>query len=95
MRTVKVVVLTQKNCVFCDLAQSILKALSAEYPIEMSTLSFDTLEGQELALSSGILFAPGILMDGEAVCYGRPSEKKLRKEFEHRLGGGEGKNTTQ
>lgn len=32
------------------------------------------------------MFPPGIFLDGEPFSYGRPSERKLRRELERRLG---------
>ncbi len=32
-----------------------------------------------------MLFPPGIFLDGEPFSYGRPSERKLRRELERRL----------
>jgi len=88
MRSLNVVVLTQDNCGFCDTAIAMLDRLSAEYPLAISTLSVTSREGQALALKCGIHFPPGIVLDGEALCYGRPSEKRLRRAFERRLSEG-------
>ncbi len=41
-------------------------------------------EGAALAKRGGIMFPPGIFLGGEAFSYGRPSERKLRREFERR-----------
>ena len=38
-----------------------------------------------LAVHSGLLFPPGIFLDGEPFSYGRPSERRLRREIERRL----------
>ena len=81
-----VVLLTQERCAFCDQAKEILARLAAEYPLTVSTLDLGAPEGQALALRGGILFAPGIFLDGEAFSYGRPSERKLRRELERRCG---------
>jgi len=37
-------------------------------------------------MKGGLLFPPGILIDGEPFSYGRPSERKLRHELDRRLG---------
>jgi len=79
-----VLVLTQHQCAFCAQAQVILDRLSADYGFTVATLDVRTPEGEALALANGMLFPPGIFVDGEALCYGRPSERKLRKEFERR-----------
>ncbi len=85
---VDVTLLTQENCAFCDQAREVLGRLSAEYPISVSVLDLDTPEGQALGERGGVMFPPGIFVDGEPFSYGRPSEKKLRREFDRRRGGG-------
>ena len=79
-----VLLLTQEQCAFCAQAKEILDRLSAEYGFTVSTLDVSTPEGEALAVRSGILFPPGIFLDGEAFSYGRPSERKLRQELERR-----------
>lgn len=81
----RILLLTQDNCGFCDAAKVILDRLSAKYPLSISSLSLDSPNGRELAKKGGILFAPGIFIDGKAFSYGRPSEGKLRREIERRL----------
>ena len=85
MKPLDIIILTQENCTFCDLAKEILERLSAEFPLSITTLSLDAPRGQELALQNGILFAPGLFIDGKAFSYGRPSERKLRRAIEARL----------
>ncbi|MEJ7843548.1 MAG: glutaredoxin family protein [Rubrobacter sp.] len=82
----EVMLLTQENCAFCDQAKEVLDRLSAEYPISVNTLDLATPEGQRLAWQGGVMFPPGIFLDGGAFSYGRPSEKKLRRELARRLG---------
>ena len=41
---------------------------------------------QRLATQGGLLFPPGILIDGEPFSYGRLSERKLRRELDRLLG---------
>jgi thiol-disulfide isomerase/thioredoxin len=86
--TLPILLLTQENCGSCDAAKAILDRLAAKYPIVVSTVALDTAEGQQLAEKNGILFPPGIFIDGEAFAYGRPSERKLRLEIERRLSTG-------
>jgi glutaredoxin len=81
----RILLLTQDNCGFCDAAKDILDRLSATYPLSVSSLPLDSPEGQKLGEKGGILFPPGIFIEGEAFCYGRPSERKLRREIERRL----------
>lgn len=84
----RILLLTQDNCGFCDAAKAILDRLSAKYPLSISSLSLDSADGRDLAEKGGILFPPGIFFDGEAFSYGRPSEEKLRREIERRLAAG-------
>ncbi len=78
--------LTQENCGFCEQAKDILERLSREYWISITTLAMDSPQGQELAQRSGLLFPPGLLIDGEPFSYGRVSERRLRLELDRRLG---------
>lgn len=79
-----VLLLTQANCAFCDQAKDILDRLATEYDLHVSTLDLGTSEGQTLAVRNGIMFPPGILLDGEPFSYGRLSERKLRTALEAR-----------
>ena len=82
-----VLVLTREDCAFCEQAKEILTRLAAEYPLTVATLDLHSPAGQALALRGGVLFPPGIFLDGAAFSYGRPSERRLRRELERRLGG--------
>ncbi len=84
MKTMRVLLLTQENCAFCDSAKEILTRLAGEHPISLATLALDSIEGRTLAEQSGILFPPGIFIDNEPFCYGRPSERALRREIQRR-----------
>ena len=81
-----ILILTQEHCGFCEQAQDILERLSREYWLSVSTLDMASPEGQQLAFLGGLLFPPGILIDGEPFSYGRLSERKLRRELDKRLG---------
>lgn len=87
---VDVLLLTQEHCAFCDQAKEILTRLAAEYPLSIATLDVNSPEGQALALRGGVLFPPGIFLADEPFSYGRPSERKLRRELARRLGPGRG-----
>jgi hypothetical protein len=39
-------------------------------------------EGRQLAGRAGVLFAPGVLVDGRPFSYGRLSERKLRRTLD-------------
>jgi hypothetical protein len=86
----RVLLLTQEHCHFCEQAQELLARLATEYGLSVSTLDMTTPEGQRLAEQHGIFFPPGIFLDGVPFSYGRPSERKLRRELEQRLRAGTG-----
>lgn len=76
-----ILLLVQDDCAFCDHAHEILDRLKQEYPLVVRILDIETQEGHRLAQESGVMFAPGIFIDGEAFSYGRLSERKLRKRL--------------
>lgn len=82
---IEVLVLTQAQCYWCDEAKAILARLAEDYALSVRTLDVATPEGEALALQSGVLFPPGIFLEGETFSYGRLPERKLRQELERRL----------
>ena len=84
--TVDVTLLTQSSCGYCEQAKDVLARLRAEYPVDVTMLSLESDEGRTLGERLGVLFAPGIVFDGELVAFGRPSERRLRRELARRLG---------
>jgi glutaredoxin len=82
--TVEILLLTQEDCAFCDQAKEILARLSGEYGFAVRALRLDSAEGQALAEEGGVLFAPGVFIDGAPFSYGRLSERKLRRQLERR-----------
>ena len=85
-RLITILLLTQEHCGFCEQAKDILDHLSREYWLSVSTLDMGSPKGQGLAMKGGLLFPPGVLIDGEPFSYGRLSERKLRRELDRRLG---------
>lgn len=85
-----VLLLTQEHCGSCEQAKVLLNHLSGEYGFSVSTLDLNSPEGQALAMRGGVLFPPGLFIDGEPFSYGRPSERKLRREIERRLRSAQG-----
>ncbi|MGH2683407.1 MAG: glutaredoxin family protein [Actinomycetota bacterium] len=78
--------LTQGACAYCDDAKRLLDRLSAEYGFSVKIVDLDSLEGQHLAEGGGVLFPPGVFIDGQPFAHGRPSERKLRRELDRRIG---------
>ena len=85
MASLDILILTQKNCAFCEVAKKLFDQLAREYPLAISTLGLETRDGQEMARQGSVLFSPGIFIDGDAFSYGRPSEGKIRREIERRF----------
>jgi thiol-disulfide isomerase/thioredoxin len=82
---IDIVVLSQPYCQFCDDAQVVLARLVPRYPISVRQIALDSYEGQDLAARHGVLFAPGVLMNGRLVSYGRLSERRLRRQLDRHL----------
>jgi hypothetical protein len=83
-RPVEVLLLTQDHCSLCDHAKRVLERLATQYPLQLTTLDLATPEGRALAERGGILFPPGVLLDGQPFSYGRLSERKLRRALDRR-----------
>jgi Glutaredoxin-like domain (DUF836) len=79
---VEVLVLTRDHCSLCDHAKRVLERLATEYPLTVTVRELASPEGRALAERGGILFPPGVLLDGQPFSYGRLSERKLRRELE-------------
>jgi glutaredoxin len=76
-----ITILTQESCPSCVNAKNTLSLIKDEYPVEIVELPLATEEGREMASRVGVVFAPGILIDGTLFSYGRLSEKKLRRHL--------------
>ncbi|KUM25610.1 hypothetical protein AU467_25935 [Mesorhizobium loti] len=85
MPGIDVLILTQDNCGFCDDAKNLFNQLAREFPMSVTMMDINSPEGQERAIAGGVLFPPGIFIGGEPFSYGRPSERKVRKEIEKRI----------
>lgn len=81
----RITLLTQQSCELCDQAHTILAGLTDEYGFELTTLSFGSKAGTEIARRGGLLFAPGVLIDDEPFSHGRLSARKLRRELNRRI----------
>lgn len=81
---VEITLLTQTSCTLCELAKGILARLGDEYPLSVTEVDLRSDEGRRLAADAGVLFAPGVLVDGHPFSYGRLSERKLRRLLDRR-----------
>jgi glutaredoxin len=82
---VQITLLTKDDCGFCDHAKQVLLRLGDTYPLRVTEIDLATHEGRQLASTGGVLFAPGVLVEGRAFPYGRLSERKLRRTLDKRL----------
>ena len=78
----RLTLLTKTDCTLCDVAKEVLGRLQQEYELEIETVDVATEHGQRMALEAGMLFPPGLLLDGRPFSYGRLPERKLRRELE-------------
>lgn len=75
----RVTLLTKNDCALCDHAKQVLARVGADHPLNVTEVDLDSEEGRRVAVDAGVLFAPGVLLDGRPFAYGRLSERKLRK----------------
>ena len=83
---VPITLLTQPSCGLCELAKAIVHRLGEEYPLIVTEVDLRSELGRQLAAEAGLLFAPGLLVDGEPFSHGRLSERKLRRTLDRRAG---------
>jgi len=75
----RITLLTQADCGLCDHAKRVLARVARDHPLDVEEISLASDTGRNLATQAGVLFAPGVLMDGVPFAFGRLSERKLRK----------------
>ncbi len=85
MSAISVVILTQQHCASCDLAKAVVERLARKYPLSVSAVLLDSHDGAALAEDGGVLFPPGVFINGKLFCYGGLSERMLRIEIERLL----------
>jgi hypothetical protein len=83
-RPVEVTLLTQEQCTFCEVAKQILHNVGRDHPLQVREVEMASPEGRRLAAAGGVLFPPGVLLDGRPFSYGRLSERKLRRALQKR-----------
>lgn len=79
-----ILLVSTDDCHFCARAKVILDQLGQEYRLEVKEVSLTSPDGQDLAARHGILFPPGLLLNGAFVGFGRVSDRKLRRLLEQR-----------
>ena len=76
-----VTLLTKPDCDNCVRAKATLLRISDDIAFEMVLAELDSPAGHALAVEHGVLFAPGVLINGRLSSYGRPSERRLRRDL--------------
>jgi hypothetical protein len=77
----RVTLLTQPDCGLCEQAKTVLGRLVDQNLITVAEVDLASPDGRALAVRHGVLFAPGVLIEGQAFSYGRLSEKRLRRHL--------------
>ena len=85
----RITLLTAPHCALCTHAHEVLERVALDTPIEIETLSLETPEGQAALGNTAIPFPPLVLLDGLPCCYGRISERRLRRELATHLQAGQ------
>ncbi|MGH7748652.1 MAG: glutaredoxin family protein [Candidatus Dormibacteria bacterium] len=81
---VEITLLTQTDCGLCDHAKQVLARVGQDHPLRVTEIDLASEQGRQLAAAAGVMFAPGLLVDGEPFSYGRLSERKLRRTLDQR-----------
>lgn len=85
MTPVEITLLTQPGCAYCDHAKQVLGRVGWDFPLRVTEIDLHSEDGRRLASHAGVLFAPGVLLDGEPFSFGRLSERKLRRALSKRV----------
>ena len=77
-----VTLLTQADCALCEHARQALARIGDDHRLDITEIDLASDQGRALAGRAGVLFAPGVLVDGRPFGYGRLSERRLRRALE-------------
>jgi len=77
-----ITLLTQEDCAYCEHAKKVLAAVGEDHPLKITEIDMRGAEGRALAARAGVMFAPGLLVDGRPFGYGRISERRLRRTLQ-------------
>ncbi|MEU7401883.1 glutaredoxin family protein [Streptomyces sp. NPDC044948] len=75
----RITLLAQADCALCEHAKQVLAKVGADHPLDITEIDLTSDAGQRLGAEAGVLFAPGILLNGRPFSYGRLSERRLRR----------------
>ena len=76
---IAVTLLTRADCALCEHAKGVLARVGEDHPLDVTEIDLATEHGRALAARAGMVFAPGVLVDGRPFSHGRISERKLRR----------------
>jgi hypothetical protein len=77
-----ITLLTQSDCALCEHAKKVLARVGEDHPLHVTEIDLASPRGRELAELARVMFAPGILLDGQPFGHGRLSERKLRRALQ-------------
>ena len=80
----RISVVTKPDCHYWEEAKQLLERLAPELDLDVEVIDLTTTRGQALAIASGMVFPPAILIDGAPFSYGPLSERRLRRELARR-----------
>ena len=78
----EITLLTQEDCGYCEHARQVLARVGKDHSLEVTEIDITSRPGQMLAARAGVVFAPGLLVDGRPFGYGRISERRLRRTLQ-------------
>ena len=78
----EITLLTQEDCGYCEHAKQVLARVGEDHPIKITEIGIRGEQGRDLAARAGVMFAPGLLVDGRPFGYGRISERRLRRTLQ-------------
>ena len=76
-----ITLLTQDDCSLCEHAKNVLGRVGQDHPLQVEEIALNSERGRTLATEAGVMFAPGIFIDGRPFGFGRLSERKLRRSL--------------
>ena len=81
---ISITLLTAPSCHLCDDAKGVLDRVAADFAFTIEVVPTTTDRGQKLMIEHRVAFPPGVLINDKPFSYGRLSERRLRRELEHR-----------
>jgi len=81
-RPIEVLVLSRPDCASCDHAKAVLERIGRDFALRVRELDLDSEERETHAREVSVMFPPAVFLDGKLFCYGRLSERRVRRELE-------------